>query len=149
MADPSDIKNTPGYDSAVNSYSTVTKTMQTFASEMQRMSKETVDSTSHLMEKLRGAKTMEEVVAIQTSFMQQSFSNYADFTRRFSEMMMSVPMELAKNRRSSRAPRPCSGPASRWETRCSARATSSRIARRDRRPPAAIGRIASGIPWRA
>ena len=101
MADPSDIRNAPGYDSAVNSYSTVTKSMQSFASEMQRMSKETMDSTSQLMEKLRGAKTMEDVVAIQTSFMQQSFSNYADFTRRFSEMMMSVPMELAKNSRTA------------------------------------------------
>ena len=97
MTDPSDIRNAPGYDSAANSYSTVTKSMQTFASEMQRMSKDTMESTSSMMEKLRGAKTMEDVVAIQTGFMQQSFSNYADFTRRFSELMMSVPMELAKN----------------------------------------------------
>ena len=101
MADPSDIRNAPGFDSAVSSYSTVTKSMQTFASEMQRMSKDTMDSTSSMMEKLRGAKTMEDVVAIQTGFMQQSFSNYADFTRRFSELMMSVPMELAKNSKSA------------------------------------------------
>ena len=101
MADQSDIRNAPGYDSAVNSYSAVTKSMQTFASEMQRMSKETMDSTSGLMEKLRGAKTMEDIVAIQTNFMQQSFSSYADFSRRFGELMMSVPMELAKNSKSA------------------------------------------------
>ena len=53
------------------------------------------------MEKLRGAKTVEDVVSIQTSFMQQSFSKYADFTRRFSELMLSVPMEIAKNSRSA------------------------------------------------
>ncbi len=99
MSDPSDIRNAPGFDSAANSYSTVTKSMQTFASEMQRMSKDTMDHTTQMMDKLRGAKSMEDVVAIQTSFMQQSFSNYADFTRRFSELMMSVPMELAKNSR--------------------------------------------------
>ena len=48
------------------------------------------------MEKLRNAKSVEDVVALQSSFMQQSFSTYADYTRRFSELMMSVPMELAK-----------------------------------------------------
>ena len=101
MSDPSDIRNTPGFDSAANSYATMTKSMQTFASEMQRMSKDTMDATSQLMEKMRGAKSMEDVVSIQTSFMQQSFANYADFTRRFSEMMMSVPMELARNGRTA------------------------------------------------
>lgn len=101
MSDPTDIRNAPGYDSAVNSYSTMTKSMQTFASEMQRISKETMDAGSQLLDKMRGAKSMEDIVSIQTSFMQQSFSNYADFTRRFSEMMMSVPMEMARNGRSA------------------------------------------------
>lgn len=101
MSDPNDIRQAPGYDSALNNYSAISKSMQTFASEMQRMSKETMEATSQLMEKMRGAKSMEDVVSIQTSFMQQSFSNYADFTRRFSEVMMSVPMELARNGRSA------------------------------------------------
>ena len=101
MTDPTDIKTMPGYDGAANSYATVTKSMQSFASEMQRMSKDTMDQTSQMMEKLRGARTVEEVVSIQTGFMQQSFSNYADFTRRFSEMMMSVPTELMKNNRTA------------------------------------------------
>ena len=101
MADPTDMKNIPGYDSAASNYSAVTKSMQGFASEMQKMSKETMDSTTQLMDKLRGAKTVEDVVSIQTSFMQQSFSKYADFTRRFSELMMSVPMEIARNSRSA------------------------------------------------
>ncbi len=101
MADPTDIHNAPGLDGAANNYSAVTKSMQTFASEMQRMSKDTMESTSQMMEKLRGAKTVEDVVSIQTNFMQQSFANYADCTRRFSELMMSVPMELAKNSKSA------------------------------------------------
>ena len=101
MADPTDVKNIPGYDSAASNYSAVTKSMQTFASEMQRMSKDTMDHTTQMVQKLRGARTMEHVVEIQTSFMQQSFSKSADFTRRFSELMMSVPMEIAKNSRSA------------------------------------------------
>lgn len=101
MSDPTDIKSMPGYDAAAGNYSTVTKSMQDFASEMQRMSKDTMDQTTQMMEKLRGARTVEEVVSIQTGFMQKSFTNYADFTRRFSEMMMSVPMELMKNNRAA------------------------------------------------
>ena len=101
MSDPTDLKNVPGFDSAASNYSAVTKSMQSFASEMQKMSKETIDSTTQMMEKLRGAKSMEDVVSIQTSFMQQSFAKYADFTRRFSEMMVSVPMEMAKNSRAA------------------------------------------------
>ena len=101
MTDPTDIKTTPGFEGLANNYSTVTKSMQSFASEMQRMSKETMDQTTQMVEKLRGARSVEEVVSIQSGFMQQSFSNYADFTRHFSEMMMSVPMELMKNNRAA------------------------------------------------
>ena len=101
MTDPTDIKTMPGFDSAASNYSTMTKSMQSFASEMQRMSKDTMDQTTQMVEKLRGARSIEEAVSIQSGFMQQSFSNYADFTRRFSEMMMSVPMELMKNNRAA------------------------------------------------
>lgn len=101
MSDPHDSHQAPGYDSALNNYSAISKSMQTFASEMQRMSKDTLEATTQLMDKMRGAKSMEDVVAIQTSFMQQSFSSYADFTRRFGEVMMLVPMELARNSRSA------------------------------------------------
>ncbi len=97
MTDQTNMKSIPGVDSAQANYSAVTKSMQTFTSEMQKMSKESIDATTHLMDKLRGAKSMEDVVSIQTSFMQESFSKYADFTRRFGELMVSVPMEMAKN----------------------------------------------------
>ena len=50
MSDPTDVKSMPGYDSAASNYSTATKTMQDFASEMQRMSKDTMDQTSQMME---------------------------------------------------------------------------------------------------
>lgn len=100
MADP-DIRNAPGADATMASYSSATKSMQTLATEMQRMSKESFDATTQLVEKLRNAKTLEEVVAIQTTFMQQSFTSYADYTRRFSEVMLALPMELARQGRSA------------------------------------------------
>ena len=101
MADSMDPKNIPGADAAMNSMSVASKSLQSFASEVQRMSKDSMTQTAEMMEKLRGAKTMEDVVSIQTSFMQQSFSHYADYTRRLSELMMAVPMEVAKQGRST------------------------------------------------
>ena len=89
-------ENTPGVDAMMGGYATGTKTLQTFASEMQRLSKDAMDQTTGLMEQLRGAKSMEDVVSIQTTFLQKSFSNYAETTRRFSELMMTLPMEMAR-----------------------------------------------------
>ena len=101
MADTPDFKSVPGADAAMNNMATASKSLQSFASELQRMSKDTMNQTAEMMEKLRGAKTMEDLVAIQTSYVQQSFSQYADYTKRLSELMMSVPMELAKQGRSA------------------------------------------------
>lgn len=101
MSDPNDPRSVPGMGAPMDGFSTAQKSMQSFASEVQRMSKDSLDHTTRAMEKLRGAKTMEEVVSIQTGFMQQSFANYADFTRRYSELMMALPMELAKQSRSA------------------------------------------------
>lgn len=93
--------NIPGTDAAKNSFSAASQSFQGFATEVQRMSKEAIEQTTHTLEKLRGAKSMEEVVSIQTAFLQQSFSSYADYTRRFSELMMSMPMEFARQGRSA------------------------------------------------
>ncbi len=99
MADTMDPKNIPGSEAAMNSMSTTARSLQSFASEVQRMSKDSMTQTTEMMEKLRGAKSMEDLVSIQTNYMQQSFSHYADYTRRLSEMMMAMPMEFAKQGR--------------------------------------------------
>ncbi|MGD0633742.1 MAG: phasin family protein [Beijerinckiaceae bacterium] len=81
---------------ALGGFGFASKSIQTFASEVARLSKETVDETTLLVEKLRSAKTLDEVVSLQTSFVQQSFSKYADYTRRFGELFAAVPLEIAK-----------------------------------------------------
>ncbi len=101
MADSMDPKNIPGADAAMNSMSVASKSLQSFASEVQRMSKDSMTQTAEMMEKLRGAKTMEDLIAIQTSYVQQSFTHYADYTKRLSELMLTMPMEFAKQGRSA------------------------------------------------
>ena len=83
-------------DTALSGFSTVSKSMQSITSEIQKMSKDSLEQASQHMEKLRGAKSMEEIVSIQTGFMQQSFTTYSDYTKRLSEMMLTLPMEFAK-----------------------------------------------------
>jgi hypothetical protein len=95
------MRNLPGADAVASSVSTATKAFQGFAAELQKMSKDSLDHTTQTLEKLRGAKTVEEVVSIQTTYMQQSFASYADHTRRFSELMMRLPMEFARHGRTA------------------------------------------------
>jgi hypothetical protein len=97
----SDHNSTPGFEPAMGGFSAASKSMQTFSSEIARMSKESVEHTTQLVEKLRSAKTIEDIVSIQTNFMQQSFSNYADYTRRFGELLTMLPLELAKHGRAA------------------------------------------------
>jgi phasin family protein len=96
-----DSNNAHDAGDALGGFGVASKSIQTFASEVARLSKETVDETTHLVEKLRGAKTLEEVVSIQTSYVQQSFSKYADYTRRIGELFTSLPLEIAKKSHSA------------------------------------------------
>ena len=93
--------SSPGLNSAMGGFSTASKSMQTFTSEITKMSKESMEQTTQYVEKLRSAKTIEDVVAVQTSFMQQAFSSYADNTRRFGELLTMLPLEMAKQGRAA------------------------------------------------
>lgn len=96
MNDTADPRHAPGFD---NAFGGASKSLQDFTSEVQRVGKESFDKTSQLMEKMRSAKTMEDVLAVQTTFMQQSFAMSSEYTRRFGELMMTLPMEMARNSR--------------------------------------------------
>ena len=71
MTDPSDMRGAPGYDTAMNTFGTPANSLQEFSREVQSMGKESYEKTTQMMEKLRGAKTMEDVLSVQTGFMQQ------------------------------------------------------------------------------
>jgi phasin family protein len=94
-------QNAKGFEAAMSGFSVASRSIQTFAAELTRMSKESMEHTTQLVEKLRGAKTLEEVVSIQSAFMQQSFASYADYTRRFGEMLTALPLDMAKQGRAA------------------------------------------------
>lgn len=63
------------------------KSLQAFAEETQRVAKQSLDEATAVMDKLRGAKTIQEVVALQTAFLQQSMTRYTEYTRKVTELM--------------------------------------------------------------
>jgi hypothetical protein len=99
MSDFKPMAGVPGLDAVSQSVAVATRSFQAFAGEMQRMSSDAVEQTTLTMEKLRGAKTVEEVVAIQTAHLRNFFSSYVDHARRFNELVMAVPAEFAKETR--------------------------------------------------
>lgn len=90
-----------GVETTLGGFTAASKSIQTLTSEIARMSKESVDHTAQLLERLRSAKTIEDVVSIQTSYLQQSFTNYAEYTRRFGELFALLPLEMAKSGRAA------------------------------------------------
>ncbi|WP_026606935.1 phasin family protein [Methylocapsa acidiphila] len=85
-----------GIDAAVGGMADASKRLQAFAGEIAQMSKETFDHASATVEKLRGAHNLEDILAIQTSFVKEAFEHAAQHTRKFSELFSAFPLELTK-----------------------------------------------------
>ena len=96
MAD--DIKNgaTAGQDFATETWTLASKNMQSFAGEVAQMSKQSFEHASTAVEKLREAKTFEELMSIQSSFMREAIEAATQRTRRLGEMMTTLPLEMTR-----------------------------------------------------
>lgn len=81
---------------AANSVSAASKNLQAFASEIAEMSRESLEHATNTMEQLRNARGMSEILAIQTSFVRESFEHIARHTRKFSELLAALPIEMTK-----------------------------------------------------
>lgn len=96
MADEFKSSMTSGSEWASDTMSTATKNMQSFANELAQMSKKSIEHASSTMEKLRDAKSFEELVSIQTSFMREALEAATQRTRRLGEMMTTLPLEMTR-----------------------------------------------------
>lgn len=85
-----------GIDWATSGVSAASKNLQALAGEMAEMSKQSLEHATQVLEKLRNARSVDEVLAIQTSFLREAFEQTAQRTRRFSELMTSLPLEVTK-----------------------------------------------------
>ena len=96
MAD--EIKNgvASGTEWATETWSVASKNMQAFAGELAQMSKKSIEQASTTMEKLRDAKSLEDLMSIQTTFMREAMESATQRTRRLGEMMTTLPLEITR-----------------------------------------------------
>jgi hypothetical protein len=83
-------------DTAMAGFTTATKNMQVIAGEIAKMSMDSYENSAQLIEKLRGAKNWEDIVAIQTGYMKTAYENFAARTQKLSEIMGTMPQEMAR-----------------------------------------------------
>jgi len=88
-----------GMDWAASQWTATSQKVQAFTGEIADMSKQSYEQALQTMEKLRGAKSLEELLSIQSGFVQESFENLSQRSRKLSEMMSSMPLEMAKTYR--------------------------------------------------
>jgi hypothetical protein len=81
---------------ALSALNTASKNMQAMAGECFEISKQSFEHATQTMEKLRGAHSMDELVAIQTNYVKEAFENAAEHARKFGELMAVFPSEITK-----------------------------------------------------
>ncbi len=86
-------------DWAAGHWAATSQKIQAFTAEIAEMSKTSYEHSLQTMEKLRSAKSLEELLSIQSGFVQDSFESLSQRSRKLSEMMSSMPLEMAKTYR--------------------------------------------------
>jgi hypothetical protein len=83
-------------ENAASAISAASQKMQAMAGECFEISKQSFEHASQTLEKLRGARGMEEMVAIQANYVKEAFENAAKHARKFGELMSVFPNEFTK-----------------------------------------------------
>jgi hypothetical protein len=83
-------------DASVAGLTSATKNLQAFAAEIADMSRQSIEHTTETIEKLRQARGVSEILAIQTNYVREAFEHLSQHARKFSEMMASFPLEMSK-----------------------------------------------------
>ena len=86
-----------GADPNAVSVSAATGNLQAFATEINEMSRQSIEHASQTIEKLRNARGLAEVLAIQSGYVREAVEHVLQHTRRFSELLTSLPLELSKS----------------------------------------------------
>jgi hypothetical protein len=83
-------------DTAMAGFTTATKNMQVIAGEIAKMSMDSYENSAQLIEKLRSAKSWDDIVAIQTGYMKTAYENFSSRTQKLGEIMGTMPQEMAR-----------------------------------------------------
>ncbi|MCI0598773.1 MAG: phasin family protein [Beijerinckiaceae bacterium] len=83
-------------ENAVSAVNAASKKFHAMAGECFEVSKQAFEHASQTMEKLRGARGVDEVITIQANYVKEAFENAAQHARKFGELMSVFPNEFTK-----------------------------------------------------
>jgi len=83
-------------EGAMNAMNAASQQMQALAGECFEMSKQSFEHASQALEKLRKARGVEEIMAVQANYVKEAFDNAAAHARKFGELMAVFPNDFTK-----------------------------------------------------
>ena len=84
------------FETAFNAMNDSSQRVQAVAGECFEISQQSFEHASQLLEKLRGARSIQEIMAIQANYVKEAFENAASHARKFGEIMSNFPTEFTK-----------------------------------------------------
>ncbi len=85
-----------GFDAAVRSFAEVNKGLQMLTAEMTDYSKKTLDDSFRAWEQLIGAKSLGQMIEIQSQFAKKAYDGYMSEMSKLSEMYASLARNAYK-----------------------------------------------------
>jgi phasin family protein len=83
-------------ENAQKAFNTLSKGLQTIATEMSDFSKKSFEDGSAVLEQLAGAKTLDKVVEIQSEYAKKAYENLVAQSTKIGELYVDLAKEMAK-----------------------------------------------------
>ncbi len=83
-------------ENAQKAFNTLSKGLQTIATEMSDFSKKSFEEGSSVLEQLAGAKTLDKVVEIQSEYAKKAYENLVAQSTKIGELYVDLAKEMAK-----------------------------------------------------
>jgi hypothetical protein len=87
---------TPDLSVAAGGLPTASKALQVFVEELARITQQNFEQTTQIMEDLKSARDIGDLLAIQTKFVQETFETFSERLHRMSALMADLPTEFTQ-----------------------------------------------------
>lgn len=88
-----------GLEAAASGVAAASKTLQVFIDELSQITQKNFEQTTKVMDELRSARSMHDLLTIQSKFVQETFETFNERLRRMSVLMAELPAEFAQAQR--------------------------------------------------
>jgi hypothetical protein len=85
-----------GLDAAVHSYGEWNKALQALATRVTENTKKAFEDTTRTWEQLVGAKSIEQVIEIQSQYVKRTYDNFVTEASKFGEWYVSLVQDASK-----------------------------------------------------